>query len=280
MSLSHFTLPAEQDRLNAVIQEIDALPLPALPELTAVPRQEAAWAWRSTAVLHLARQTPQRGRFMIAAPQAGATIPAQLLHAAEEQAADWGLRRIIGYTQMNEAEILHKNGYVPAGKLSLLQADRVLPLPAPPVPEGYFYMRFTDFNHLPTLAALLNRSFADRFGRAENEHKAVTVETIQANLDAPDGESVRLGFSLLLNFFGKGVAVVRSHPNGWIESPGVVPEERHQDLHILLLAQTLQNLRPGPVNLLSHDDDAAWLEAYQSAGFKVRHTWIGFHKDL
>ena len=43
MSLSHFTLPAEQDRLNAVIQEIDALPLPALPELTAVPRQEAAW---------------------------------------------------------------------------------------------------------------------------------------------------------------------------------------------------------------------------------------------
>lgn len=282
MSLIHFTLPADAARLDAVIRATGHSPAPKLPDLTSAPDRTAAWAWGSTAYLHLAQQTPNRARFDFGA-SAIEDGTSQLLDAAADKAAAWGLSSMIGYAQNGlegTAEMLERSGFAAAGEITLLQADQPPALNAEPVPDGYFLKRFDDFKHLPTLAALLNRAYGDRFGRPENEHKAVTVETIQAKLAASGDEALEQRLHLILNFFGKGVAVIRTHENGPIEAPGVVPEERHNQLHTLLLAHTLQQTGTGPVSLYACSEEPGWLDEYISAGFKVQHTWIGYHKDL
>lgn len=127
---------------------------------------------------------------------------------------------------------------------------------------------------VPSLAATLNRGYADRFGRPENEHGTVTVDTI--GLEYSDSTW------LLLNFFGKGVAVIRSPADGWLEAPGIVPEERENGLHLSLLSHTLAHL-PGDAagwRMVSFNDPDPWLEDYRQAGFQISRTHHLYRKDL
>ncbi len=290
-ALIHFNRSLDADVINSVIRRGGSQPAPNLADLTTVSPEPASWRserdGRINAYAVFRKQTPSRGLLEISCAQDARPEDAdELICRVIEYARSSKLTGLIGYAQMGAGplhELFDRTGCNPTGTLRKLTVPTTLHHADPPLSDNLFIRRFETLNHIPTLSALLNRAYADRFGRPENEHKAVTNETIQAYLDAPGNEAARRSFWLILNNFGKGICVTRVHENRWIEAPGTVPEERGNGYAMSLLANVLREMRNDdlyPKSMLSYDEPVNRIAAYEFAGFQVENSWTGYYKDL
>jgi GNAT superfamily N-acetyltransferase len=155
-------------------------------------------------------------------------------------------------------------------------------VPAPEFPTGYFLRTFSELQHIPTLSALLNRAFYDLYGHTENEPGIVTVEYLEEEMRRLPEEYPPEGMYILLNMFGKAVGFVRGR-GSLVDAPGVVPEERRNNLHLPLVLTAMRHLRnegAGALRLVSFGDLPETIEIYKRAGFSVSTRYIAYQRTL
>ena len=75
--------------------------------------------------------------------------------------------------------------------------------------------------------------------------------------------------------------MLQTFGNGQFDAPGIVPEERENNLHRILLNRVIQaDEDPHPLHMLSFDDPPSWIADYENAGFVINETWAGFSRKL
>jgi GNAT superfamily N-acetyltransferase len=282
-------LPGLIDRIRAergTARQTPALPFSPLPG-TANAGLLAGDAGAPGGYGWIRRQTGKRALLEIDAfpPELAGAFPV-LLEACRRQAVEWECARLVAFVAEADEALAGEYrtaGFTPAGTVCELHGDFPGEIPDPNAPDGYFLKPYHELRHLPTLAALLHRAYHDRFGRPEFETDGVTVETVQAEIDADPDAGLERDYFTMLNFFGKGVAVVRCRGLAWIDAPGVVPEERGNGLHLPLLAAALNHLKAKgsrAIWLVSCDDDPAWIADYRRAGFTMETTRTCWQKKI
>ena len=114
------------------------------------------------------------------------------------------------------------------------------PIAEPVWPPTYTGRRYVEVEHLPTLVDVLNRSFHDIPGHAENEVGVITVKSLVERLATTFNPE---DFFLVFTSTDIPVGVCRLRLHGRsdnhsgidiLDQPGIVPEHRHQNLHIPL----------------------------------------------
>lgn len=291
MALFHFDLPTQQTELNQLIAEIrrtDPEAGPSATVLSAGGLRAARHAWgireggRLIGYGRLEPQTPARGVVEIG------VLPAarrhghgtRLLAEALRLAAQFEWKRLLAFAAQGStagAAFAARSGFTESGTVHEWTIGGEVELPAVKIGGDYFLRPFAELKHLPTLTATLNRAYHDHCARPEAETGAVTVESVQADLDrSPQDE-----FFLMLNMFGKGVGVVRARAGNCIDAPGIVPEERGSGLELPLLASAARHCADRqPRRLTAWDLTPEQAETYTRLGFTQVSVHTAFLRDL
>ncbi|HUF39949.1 MAG TPA: hypothetical protein VMN57_15595 [Anaerolineales bacterium] len=288
MLIRNFTFPGEEPAFQQLFDRIRsetgaksgtwALPFSPL-QGTGDAGRLAVQAGRAAGYGWIRKQTGKRALVEIDALAGDKTaVFGPLLEACRALALEWEVRRLVAYVSGVD-EILtgaYRNaGFDPRGSVHELRMDLSGERPPSAVPDGYFLKPFHEFRHLPTLAATLHRAYHDKFSRPEYETDGVTVDTVRAEIEAHPEAEIERDYFTMLNFLGKGVAVVRSRGHDWIDGPGVVPEERENGLHLPLLTAAMQHLESRgsrAVRLMAFDDDPSRIDEYRRIGFDLEAT--------
>ena len=164
-----------------------------------------------------------------------------------------------------------------------LVAPEGLTIPVPEYPTGYFLRAFDELKHVPTVAATINRSFYDRYGYAANEPGTVTEEYLRDRIENTPEDYPETRMFILLNMIGKAVGFVRCRRENLVDAPGIVPEERRNNLALPLLLtamRTLRNAGARTLRLISWGELPATLDEYKKAGFSLVKRRIGYEHRL
>ncbi len=178
---------------------------------------------------------------------------------------------------------LERNGFGAVGDAWEMHAPGGMSIPAPEFPTGYFLRTYSELQHLPTLTALLNRAYYDLYGHAENFPGTVTVEYVGGQFERRPELYPPDGMYILLNMFGKAVGFIRAYRGSVIDAPGIVPEERRNNLHLPLLLTAMRHLRnqgAEALRLYSCGDIPETIETYKRSGFSLVARQIAFERGL
>lgn len=179
---------------------------------------------------------------------------------------------------------LTHHGFAPVGHNRFFVAPADVPLPAPVWPTGYTVRTFAEVQDLALLAEVCNLCYHDMWGHAENVAGAVDevrlaegmrVSPAHYNPDAifivfaPDGDVAGVCFGRVYGYENNDPATGR--PKLVVDSPGVVPAQRHWGLQRPLTLTTMHWLRntvgAGPIQLHTYGDQEAAVAIYHALGF-------------
>ena len=212
----------------------------------------------------------------------GSSLLETVSAAAEEQEA----AELVVYSKSEDKicqAFLKGSGFGLQGQADVLQAPEGRTIPLPVFPAGYFLRKYSELQHLPTLASLVNRTFFDTPLNPANDPKAISDELLQDQMESFPELYPAEGLFLLLDSFGKAVGIVRTHQPGVIYSPGVVPEERVRNLREPLLLVAMAHLRAKGArscSLFCEGESSAQLSSYRSLGFSTARRFEVWQKSL
>lgn len=296
LNLRNCNLPGDVEALTRLTAALRAETQPqargsALPFAPNNGAAQAGWLaeanGRAAAYAWFRQQTPGRGLIELGVLPAyrRAGLGSRLLARAAAHAREMEIGQLLVAVpkgcRAGEAFLDH-HAFNAFGSILELVAAAGTAIPEVDFGPGHHLRTYRVLGHMPTLAVLLVRAFKDRPGRPESESGAVTAERVQSELDHLGGRMPPDGIFILLNASGKGVGIVRAWDGNRIEAPGVVPEERANNLHIPLLHTAMHYLRQqgaGEIVLDSVDVDS-WLDDYLAAGFRVTARQTRWIKDL
>lgn len=199
------------------------------------------------------------------------------------------LQRLIARTQMLQAQdilastdaqhqdaidFLHKRAFAPVAAYTVLRLASNVALPQPVWPTGYTIRQYNPADDFPLLLDMYNRAFQGLWGHWEH----VSEEYLQGMLTEMNPE----GIFLLFTSAGEVVGTCRGEINvqlserrgkrtGYLDSPGVVPEHRTNNLYLPLLlhaANWVRNQELIDIEMESWGDDPRVLAQYQEVGFE------------
>lgn len=190
------------------------------------------------------------------------------------------------------ARFLDRHGFRVRSSNWFLRLPAAAYIPEPDWPPSYTVQRYNEVAHLPTLVEVLNRSFHDIPGHAENGPGVVTVESLAERLGKTlDPEHIFLAFAP----DGAAVGVCRLRLHGWadnhsgndiLDAPGIVPEYRCQNLHIPLALtaihwqRAVSPHRERDLMLESYGDPAAVITGYEALGFRLHSRFVEYARPV
>lgn len=240
-------------------------------------------------------QTPTRSTLYVAIHPAWRQrgLGRALLTKALERARATGARRVTVYANAHNAAanaFLLAQGFSLVGSSWALCAPADLALEAAQWPDGFTVRTYAEAPQLSTLLEVTNRSYADKWGHAENE-QASTEAGLRQRLASADPGGIFLAFAPEGSVAGFCRAIAALSPQGSvdadltdeIEQPGVVPEHRHQGLYRPLVLTALHWLRSQgqhAVVLQSWDDNEQTIAIYQEMGFVLMQHFLAYQYYL
>jgi mycothiol synthase len=240
-------------------------------------------------------QTPLRSTLWVAVHPAWRRqgLGSVLLTKALERARETGAKQVTVYANAHNpaaTAFLPRHGFWRVGSSWVLRAPPDLVLEAAQWPAGYMVRSYAEVQQLSTLLEVLNRSYADKWGHAENSQTTTEAKVLPRLASADPG-----GIFLAIAPSGSVAGFCRAIParppqepadsnlTDEVEQPGVVPEHRHQQLYRPLVLTALHWLRAQghhAVLLQSWGDDEQTIASYQDAGLIVLQRWLAYRYDL
>ena len=171
-------------------------------------------------------------------------------------------------------DFLRKRAFVSVAAYTVLRLDSNIALPQSVWPTGYTIRKYNPVNDFSLLLDMYNRAFQGLWGHWEH----VTAEDLRGFMEEWNSE----GIFLLFTQEGEVVGTCRGEINaqlserrgkrmGYLDSPGVVPEQRANNLYLPLLLQAANWVRTQElvdIEIESYGDDPRVLAQYQEVGFK------------
>ena len=189
---------------------------------------------------------------------------------------------------------LLRNGFQHAGNNRFMRAPAGIPLAEPQWPDGFTVRSYTEVQKLSTLVEAFNRCYGDMWGHRENTKGAMNEEYLAERMKKnpqhynPDG--LLIVFAPDGEVTGVCVAVLGPQPEGKdngremiVDSPGVVPEQRHLGLQRPLTLTAMRWLRshgPGAINLETYGDGEDAVRIYENLGFIMEEHYIEYCRHL
>ena len=177
---------------------------------------------------------------------------------------------------------LRRRGYEPVGASWILSAPATQSFAEPSWPPGFTVRNFTEVGDTAVLADIMDRSWGDMWGHAQNE-QPTTPEGVAEHISTyRQPENYFLAFAPDGDVAGLCLGIPRESVDV-IDSPGVAPEYRHLELQrplLLTVARHLQSHQLKEIQLLSYGDDEQTIVVYQSVGFQLDAHYITYHGKL
>lgn len=141
---------------------------------------------------------------------------------------------------------------------------------------------FAEVGDTAVLAAIMNRSWGDLWGHAQNE-QPTTPEGVTELVPALwQPENIFLAFAPDGDVAGLCLGIPRESMDV-IDSPGAAPEYRHLALQrplLLTVARHLQSRQSKEIQLLSYGDDEQIIAAYRDVGFQLDAHYVAYQGYL
>ena len=203
-----------------------------------------------------------------------------LLEQAQTRARDLGATALEVYAAPEDTQTLEwlkARGFTLGGayRSMTVELDEV---PNPSLPSGFTLHTFEEVWDETVLANAIERGHAGLFG-----HNAVTELGLETLLEAFDFENILLLFDAEGEVAGYCKFAPLEEGEGYLDAPGVVPEQRRPELYRALATAALQQLQVQGcdfVTLESWGDSDEIIEAYKELGFDLEHTLLGFTLPL
>ena len=171
-------------------------------------------------------------------------------------------------------DFLRKRAFAPVAAYTVLRLTSNKAIPQPVWPMGYTIRKYNPANDFSLLLDMYNRAFQGLWGHWEH----VTAEDLRGFMKEWNSE----GIFLLFTQEGEVVGTCRGEINvqlserrgkrmGYLDSPGVVPEQRANNLYLPLLLQAANWVRSQElvdIEIESYGDDPNVLAQYQGVGFE------------
>ena len=216
-----------------------------------------------------------------------------LLTKALERARETGAKQVTVYANAHHpaaTAFLARHGFWLVGSSWVLRAPPDLVPEAAQWPAGYMVRSYAQVQQLSTLLEVMNRSYADKWGHAENDQTTNEADVLPW-LASADPEGMFLVFAPEGSVAGFCRAIpahvlreqAGANLTDEVDQPGVVPEHRQQQLYRPLILTALHWLRTQgrhAVLLQSWGDDEQTIASYQDAGFLLLQHWLAFRCDL
>ena len=210
----------------------------------------------------------------------GQGIGQALLERAEDRARSLGGAALEVYAPPEDEQTLNwlkKRGFTLGGAYRSLTVE-LDEVPNPSLPPGFTLHSYDDIWDETVLARAIEQGHDGLFG-----HNAVTEAGLETLLEAFDFENILLLFDAKDEAAGYCKFAPLEEGEGYLDAPGVVPEHRHPNLYRALVTAALQQLQVqgvDAVTLESWGDSDEVIAAYETLGFAVEHTLLGFTKPL
>lgn len=181
---------------------------------------------------------------------------------------------------------VRKRGFGPVAAYKEMHASVNNSLLATPIwPEGHYVRDYSTIQDVSTLMHVIHHSFHDLWG-----HRDFTEEEFQSFLSSGPFDGIFIVFSPTGEAIGAGKAILSEQlsekygkPIGYIDSPGVIPEQRVKGVHLPLLLTMmhwLQAQKAVDFLLESWGDAEQTIAIYESVGFKTVKEATLYKHDL
>ncbi|GER89908.1 hypothetical protein KDW_40700 [Dictyobacter vulcani] len=242
-------------------------------------------------------QTPQRCTLYVAVHPdfRRRGLGRALLTKAKARAREVGAEQVILYANARNISanaFLQKQGFGLAGSSWVLRAPASLALQEPEWLVGYSICSYAEVQQISVLLEVMTRSYADRWGHAENE-RATDANIVQEWLAHADFDGIFLVFAPDGEIAGfcraRRARLPREHEDSEelltdeIEQPGVIPHHRHHALYHSLVLTAMHWLRTeGQHDVLLHSwgDNKQTIAIYQEIGFILLQHFFAYRCDL
>ena len=235
-------------------------------------------------------QTPQRATIYVAVHPEWRRrgLGRALLGRSLERARELGVHRVLSNVNaknMAAIAFLHWQGFQLAGAAWNLHLPSGQSLTEPDWPIGYTFRRHVESPDLGLLTTVLNHSYGDRWGHAENTPGSVDEARVARALEYWRPEDLFIVFAP----DDHAVGVCENHPaNGPTEdhllgAPGIVPAYRSPELYralTLTAAIWLRHYGLQTIRLESYGDDDEVIATYQDLGFRLDNKFLSYMYDL
>jgi len=218
-----------------------------------------------------------------------------LLTKALKRARELKARQVTIYANaqnMAANAFLGHHGFRLVGASWVLLAPLDIVLEAIHWPAGYTVDNAFAESLLPALVEVMNCSYADTWGHAEND-QATTEEDARNWLNTSDQKGLFLVFAPDGSIAGFCRAIRATEPKApdalgsaapdQLEQPGVVPEHRHQELYRPLALTALHWLRSNrsrDILLQSWGDTEQTIALYRSIGFTQLQHFLAYQQEF
>lgn len=220
-----------------------------------------------------------------------------LLDRALSRAHEHGATHVTAAADMNNKQadtFLCHNGFELVGNNRFFYAPAGVLLAEPSWPTGYTVRSYGEVEDLSTLVEVFNRSYSDMWGHRENTEGAMNEEYLTESMEkypewyipegifiafAPDGDVAGV-CKALLDAENEGPD---EEPRKIVDSPGVVPEHRDQNLQHPLTLTAMHWLRTygrGPIELHTYGDKEETVEIYRELGFILEEHYREYRRYL
>ncbi len=187
---------------------------------------------------------------------------------------------LVGADTQNQVvkDFLCKRAFLPIATYTAMQLASTVDLPQAILPIGYTLRVYNPTNDFSLLLDMYNRAFQGLWGHWEH----VTAEYLHGMLEEMNLD----GIFLLFTQKGEAVGTCRGEiseplsrrrgiPTGYLDSPGVVPNYRSENLYLPQLLHVAHLVREQERNVTiemeSWGDDPQVLAQYQRVGFEKMH---------
>lgn len=179
-------------------------------------------------------------------------------------------------------DFLRKRSFAPIAAYTVLQLASNKALPQPVWPTSYVIRAYDPTHDFPLLLEMYNRAFQGLWGHWEH----VTAEDLHGFMEEMNVDGIFLLFTQAGEVVGtchgetsmQQLSERRGKRTGYLDAPGVVPEQRTNNLYLPLLlhaAHWVRGQEPVDIEMESWGDDPGVLAQYQEVGFeKVQQQGI------
>ncbi len=172
-------------------------------------------------------------------------------------------------------DFLRKRAFTPVAAYTVLRLTSNKAIPQPAWPTGYTIRKYNPANDFPLLLDMYNRAFQGLWGHWEH----VTAEDLRGFMEEMHVEGIFLLFTQAGEVVGTchgevdmpQLSARRGKRTGYLDAPGVVPEQRMNNLYLPLLLQAANWVRTQElvdIEMESWGDDPNVLAQYQGVGFE------------
>lgn len=177
---------------------------------------------------------------------------------------------------------LKQRAYQPVGASWILHSPANTKFDKPVCPDNYSIHCYAQSQQPEILADILNRSYGDMWGHAQNEVPTTADSLAKIIPSYWQSEHIFLLFDPDGNVIGVCLGIPGENEH-ILEGSGIAPEYRHLALQrplTLTVAHHLQAIQPVPIQLLSYGDDEATIDIYHQIGFHLTAHYIAYKGNI